>query len=599
MLWLYSKSNNVLTHIEGASITPVELYSHPNGYNNATDTPQGPSLPYGGAAIGGVSFKADGDVYVLTDTYTVQTGITYDYSGSGISALQQAPDYPSASASPGTPSTVKSILGTTLAVQGNTFQNIVFNKYKANGTDLTVVYQDLWNSPWPSMVAERFSGGFALGEYGGNIYFGSGECVIAGTRAYVGPAAISRTALVAGNTGKKFSRIAYADSPLTINSVDPNNGVYGTELGQYIAQQQLPFPRIVSPDEFSRLTGTNVSGNTDPFTPGGFSGGGVGGDGSFGRHSDTIGEPSLPTISAMDTGLVTLYVGGSGPMQQLASYLWSSAFDLDTFKKLFSDPMDVIIGCSIIPCTPAKQDNATIIFGSVDTQVNMPRATAQFVRVDCGTVSVPKYWGAYLDYSPYTKIHIFLPYIGFKELNTDEVMGKSVKVTYHVDCLSGALTAYIIINGTVYYQYSGSCATQVPLTANNWGQAIGSIIQVAGQAITGFATGGAGGALLSGGASLASNAITGGFKPEIQRNGSVTGAGGFLAVQIPYLIIESPKQSVPQSYNKFEGYPSNTTMFLYQCKGYTKVQSIRLDGFSCTGDEMNEIESILKNGVII
>lgn len=324
---------------------------------------------------------------------------------------------------------------------------------------------------------------------------------------------------------------------------------------------------------------------------------GYGGTGSFTRTNDAVPFPSTPAISAINTGLLTLYVGSESDMHNLADYLWSGLFDVDTFKKLFTSPMEAIIGASIIPVTPTNMP-ATILFGNVDTQVPMARATVQYVVVDCGTISLAEYWGAYLDYSPFTKLHIYLPYIGYKELNVDEFMGKTVGVKYMIDCLSGAIYCAVMASGKVMYQYSGSCATQIPITSANWGQAIGSIIQVAGQAIGGFVSGGTGGALLAGGQSLASNAISGNLKPEIQRNGSVTGSAGFMAVQKPVLVIEAPQQSMPANYNRFEGFPANATMVLKTCRGFTQIEAINLDGLQATENELSEIESLLKRGVI-
>lgn len=324
---------------------------------------------------------------------------------------------------------------------------------------------------------------------------------------------------------------------------------------------------------------------------------GHGGGGSFTRTDDPIPFPSLPAISAVDTGMLTLYVGSPSDMNNLANYLWSGLFDPDTFKKLFASPMEAIIGASIIPVTPPSMPD-TILFGNVDTQVPMNRATRQYVIVDCGSIPLAEYWGAYLDYSPFTKIHIYLPYIGYKEINVDEVMGKTLSVKYMVDCLSGAIYAAVMANSKVLYQYSGSCAVQVPLTANNWGQAIGSIIQVAGQAIGGYMAGGPAGAILSGGTSLASNAVSGNLKPEIQRNGSVTGSGGVMAVQMPYIVLEAPRQSMPVNYNKFEGFPSNATLVLGTCRGFTQIEEINLDGIPASQPELAEIESLLKSGVI-
>ena len=54
---------------------------------------------------------------------------------------------------------------------------------------------------------------------------------------------------------------------------------------------------------------------------------------------------------------------------------------------------------------------------------------------------VPHKYNSYLDYAPYTKAEIFLPFIGFCPLNINDIMGKSVDITYNIDLLSGVCTA--------------------------------------------------------------------------------------------------------------------------------------------------------------
>ena len=69
-----------------------------------------------------------------------------------------------------------------------------------------------------------------------------------------------------------------------------------------------------------------------------------GGAGDFDGTGDTIGVPQLPTTSAVATNFVSIFAPTVSQVQNLASYMWSSGFDLTTFKKLFADPMDCILG---------------------------------------------------------------------------------------------------------------------------------------------------------------------------------------------------------------------------------------------------------------
>lgn len=83
----------------------------------------------------------------------------------------------------------------------------------------------------------------------------------------------------------------------------------------------------------------------DPYEPGGEAGeDGAGGD--FDDTSEPIDIPSLPSLSAADTGFITLFNPSLAQLQQLAAYMWTGAFDVNAFKKIFADPMDCILGLS-------------------------------------------------------------------------------------------------------------------------------------------------------------------------------------------------------------------------------------------------------------
>lgn len=329
-----------------------------------------------------------------------------------------------------------------------------------------------------------------------------------------------------------------------------------------------------------------------------------GGAGSFDNTSDTVGVPSLPTLSAVSAGFIAMYSPTLNQLNQLASFLWTdSLFDPDNFKKLFTDPMECIIGLTIVPVNPRSAGSMNVRVGYVDTGVSMPRLLSQYEEVNCGTIQAKEFWGSALDYAPMTRMHLYLPYVGIREINADEVMNKSIGVTYHIDLLSGALTAFVTANGSVLYQFNGQCALNVPMASSNFTNmiqgAITSIGSVASTVATGGATVGAGMALsaVQIGASAANNAISN--KPSFSHSGSMGGSGGMLGVQTPYLIIERPRQSMPEGMNKFCGFPSNIYYKLYDLDGFTQVEYIHIENVPATGEELAEIERLLKEGVIL
>ena len=75
---------------------------------------------------------------------------------------------------------------------------------------------------------------------------------------------------------------------------------------------------------------------------------------------------------------------------------------------------------------------------------------------------------------------------------------------------------------------------------------------------------------------------------------------GFLGVMYPYLIIERPVANIPFNYGRYNGYNSFIERKLSDVSGYTKVQSIHLDGIvGILDSEIQELEKILKDGIII
>ena len=332
-----------------------------------------------------------------------------------------------------------------------------------------------------------------------------------------------------------------------------------------------------------------------------------GGNGKFDNTSDTVGIPSLPTLSAVSAGFVTMYSPSVSNLNALASFLWTdSAFDPANFKKLFTDPMECIIGLTIVPCAPSTGGNFEIKVGYIGTGVSAPKLASQYAEVSCGSINADEFWGSALDYSPYTKLHIYLPYVGMREINADEIMGKTIGVTYHVDLLSGACTAFVTANGSVLYQFNGQCSINIPMAASNFTEMIHSAVTAIGTVAATVSPGSAaaaatGGAMLAGAVQMGANAANAamGSKPTFQHSGQMGGSGGMLAVQTPYLIIERPRQSMPEGLNGFVGYPSNINYKLYDLTGYTVIDSIHLDGIPATDTELSEIVSLLKGGVIL
>lgn len=302
--------------------------------------------------------------------------------------------------------------------------------------------------------------------------------------------------------------------------------------------------------------------------------------------------------SGGSVGFYRIWNPSAQDLQDLADWLWSNNFDLTMLKKLFANPMDTILGLAIVPVLPQRIGGYNIHIGGIDTGIQSFTVTDRYATVNCGSLTVEERWGAYLDYSPYTKMSIFLPYIGFRDIDADDVMNKTVELQYNIDVLSGACCAELKCGGTVLYSWQGQCAQQLPVTSTDWSSAFSTVAGLAGAAVSMVASAGTSAPLLAGSLASASvNALS--LKPRFNRSGSIGGAGGFLASQTPYLVRSRPEQAIPGEQNKFIGYPSFVTRTMGEIAGYTELDSFHLEGIPATSGELAEIESLLRGGVIL
>ena len=330
--------------------------------------------------------------------------------------------------------------------------------------------------------------------------------------------------------------------------------------------------------------------------------------------ADTITLPALPTLSAISSGVLGLFNPTLAQMRLLADYMWTDfggqgQTEVDVLKEIvqaikrtIANPLDYIFGLNIIPSQGLSVGAATEIrFGFTNTGVSMPRLTSQFFTVNCGTLSFDTLCGdTFLDYAPYSKFSIYLPYIGIKDVNANDFVGHTIGVVYHGDVVTGGITAYITKDGSVMYQYSGCCALNLPLSTDSWGTVLSGAVQVATALVAGGVSGGAAGvgeAAMAGAANVAANPSL--LSPNVARSGAISGAAGAMGVQTPYIIREVVRFHSTEKFNTVTGYPSYYYRSLSSVHGYTKVYDVHLRNIGGTENEIKEIESLLKSGVIL
>ena len=309
-------------------------------------------------------------------------------------------------------------------------------------------------------------------------------------------------------------------------------------------------------------------------------------------------NPSLLNGSA--NGLWKIYNPLLADIQAFGSWLWSSSI-IDQITRMFASPIDAVIALHQIYCTPVRGASANIKCGYLDSGVQSTYTVAnQYQTIDCGDVTITEYYGTAVDYSK-TKISIYLPFIGIVPLDPSVVMGSVVNVTYRIDVLTGTCIAQVKVNkqnsNAVMYTFPGNCACQIPLTGTTYTGMVSTLIGLGNTAISVAMDNPFG--VISGAKQALQGAAEGAGTGGVRQSGYFGSNAGALGIRIPYVIITHPVSYDAYLYNSQYGFPSNKTVSLGSVRGFTKVKDIHLSGIPCTDDELEEIERLLKEGVII
>ena len=336
-------------------------------------------------------------------------------------------------------------------------------------------------------------------------------------------------------------------------------------------------------------------------------------DGDYEFTGDTIDLPSAPdeTVSGvLASGFLNIYSPTASQLQSFGSALWTNAFnvkwyDIDSLANLvlntISDPINFIIGLFMLPVTPTTGNASGIYLGGINVNtISCNRVTKQFVTLDFGSINISELYGNYLDYA-YSRLSIYLPYIGMADIDVQEVTGGEVSLQYIIDCFTGACVANVkcvkntetpwgsVYSNSTVHSYSGNVALQLPISAGSFDTMTQGLINVGLGLISGQPQ------TVAKGATDVIQSVGG----DATTRGSLSSNTGKLSYQTPYLMFTRPIESRPANLGKLHGYGAGVGGVLKNFSGYVECSDVKLDGISATDNELSMIESLLKSGVYV
>lgn len=358
------------------------------------------------------------------------------------------------------------------------------------------------------------------------------------------------------------------------------------------------------PSTFPPLT--LISTWEDDVTPDSPVGGGGAGPIGITGNPQNRNRIKIPTLGPSDSGFTHLYAPIKSQLLNLTEYLWSSNF-WDDLKKMFNDPMDSLISLNILPLnlSDLRGTAEVITIGNVQLpQIVMYPLTQDYAYYSFGDLPLTEIYQTALDYSPYSKFSVFLPFIGYVDVDPNDVlypMGYgSIGVDYMVNLFTGDCIAYLLGKGTwnnitIIGTYTGNCAFQIPFSSSNYSNVYKNVISGVASTALAASTGGIGAAA---GVNVMNSAMaTAAGNVQIQRSGALTGGSSIMNYMYPHVLRTVPNKSIPANYGKILGYASNKYLQFKKCDGFTVVEELNMKGFTGNEAEAEELKSLLKSGV--
>lgn len=325
------------------------------------------------------------------------------------------------------------------------------------------------------------------------------------------------------------------------------------------------------------------------------------------NYTNANNGPSNIPNTDIKGGLYTLWHPSADNLQKLGAFLYGGTTQ-GTIASIIGDPINAIIQLTEWAVTPVDGSvKSPVICNIGATELKMPTIPNQFMQFDCGTIEVPREYHDFRDYEPYTRLSLFLPFVGDVNISTNDcITPHKIHVIYNIDFLSGVACAEVLIDEDVRYAYQAAMCAAVPVTSSDASRLIASIISAA----VGTVSGGVMGGIVGGtaGSRMASRALIGGVTDvamspingiQTQRTGSISANTGLLGEMKPYVLVTRPISVVADQYKSLLGQPYQLDGTLGSQKGFVKVREVHLDGITATEAEKTEIEQMLKQGVIL
>ena len=329
----------------------------------------------------------------------------------------------------------------------------------------------------------------------------------------------------------------------------------------------------------------------------------------------TIKKTLLTAYNYFDLGINKRYGIGYSDISDLRKFLNTQSISSDY---LYNDQSEYLVSVRAYPFWMAKMFNSVGArgffpigpFPSSEVKTNGSLLEQQKPPVLLATHTFDRYYNNFMDFAPYTKITAYIPYIGFRALNVNEIMGKTIKCYCKIDFDNGVMSVWLEDGTEMIQCFDTQIGIEIGINRTNASDIARNMYLWGIQTVTGI------GSLMLGaksdkgtyansvkmGGSVATGYI-GANQHHVERGSVGVGMNELFNPTSIYLIIEreQPEFTDVSEYKKIYGLPCEQTLDLSNVTGFTQIESMNFNpnGEEIMDDEITEIENLLRTGVIL
>lgn len=321
-------------------------------------------------------------------------------------------------------------------------------------------------------------------------------------------------------------------------------------------------------------------------------------DGQDNSSRDDMELPT-PTTGVVSSGSVAYYLMNGDGLKGFFNWFWTNTPELqDVIENLITNVYGNMSECIVgIWKCPAPLDffatdtkPTSIQIGRYDTGLQGVRLLSEGQNVELGKYTISEKFKNFLDYSPYTQISIYLPYLGFVDLPTNKIMGTTISVYVGVDFVNETMTYNVKSDGLLVFEQSVNFSFKIPIALSSSMDYYTNLAQTGEKALG-----------LASRLEIPSSSDLQTNVDGISITASSSPSGGRYSPLQPAICIQRPILNLPKNFNKVNGYVYNKTAKLSTLSGYTQIDNPQIRTFEkpITREEYDMIMQKMKSGIIL